>query len=71
MSAAIVAAKSIIAPPVSVARKSRTGAARLRAHAVRPLNRCAGAAAIAGDYRGGAAGAAGGALIDGRRGARV
>src|SRR3954470_73923 len=35
MSAAIVAARRTIAPPVSLLRKSRTGAARLRTHAVR------------------------------------
>ena len=34
--AAIAAASITIAPPVSVLRKLRTGAARLRAHAVRP-----------------------------------
>ncbi len=35
-SAAIAAASITTAPPVSVLRKLRTGAARLRAHAVRP-----------------------------------
>ena len=35
-SAAIAAANITTAPPVSVLRKLRTGAARLRAHAVRP-----------------------------------
>ena len=34
------------APPVSVLRKSRTGAARLRAHAVRPPKEMAGASAL-------------------------
>jgi hypothetical protein len=37
-SAATVATSRTTAPPVSVDRKSRTGAARLRAHAVRPLS---------------------------------
>ena len=36
VSAAIAAPSITIAPPVSVLRKLRTGAARLRAHAVRP-----------------------------------
>ena len=36
--AATAAARSTLALPVSVVRKSRSGACRLRAHAVRPLN---------------------------------
>jgi hypothetical protein len=35
-SAATAAHTNTVAPPVSVLRKSRTGAARFRAHAVRP-----------------------------------
>ena len=38
-SAATAAASRTTALPVSVARKSRSGACRLRAQAVRPLNR--------------------------------
>ena len=38
-----VAASSAIAPLASVLRKSLTGAARLRAHAVRPLSGTGGA----------------------------
>ena len=40
-SAATVAMSSAAAPALSVLRKSRTGAARLRAHAVRPLEESA------------------------------
>src|SRR5438874_3334925 len=46
-SAPIVAASSTAALPVSVLRKSRTGAATLRAHAVRPVRAVACAVAIA------------------------
>src|SRR5918998_1232350 len=41
-SATTAAVSNATAPPDSVARKSRTGAARFRAHAVRPLNDVAG-----------------------------
>ena len=44
---ATTAAPSITnAPPVSVVRKSRTGAARFRAHAVRPAKGVAGASTL-------------------------
>src|SRR4051794_5438637 len=49
-SAAMAAPSSATALPVSVLRKSRTGAARLRAHAVRPVYGVACASATAIDY---------------------